>query len=201
MITRAALNIIPRTAIPASAIPSLFASHAPSFAAIVSFASLRFILHPSFFVPFVTFVSSCFPSSRFRRTIPSPPPSEAAQRDTKEAWMEIGLGVDPTAGLTFPQHHELARAAAGLGYPSIWPPAGIGNDAFQTCAQWWGASAAATDGGLTTGISVVPVPIWSAPALATAAATVGELTGGRFILGIGSGSIHDAGYRHSLGLP
>jgi alkanesulfonate monooxygenase SsuD/methylene tetrahydromethanopterin reductase-like flavin-dependent oxidoreductase (luciferase family) len=115
--------------------------------------------------------------------------------------MEIGLGVDPTAGLTFPQHHELARAAAGLGYTSMWTPAGIGNDAFQTCAQWWGASAGATDSGLTTGISVVPVPIWSAPALATAAATVGELTGGRFILGIGSGSIHDASYRHSLGLP
>jgi alkanesulfonate monooxygenase SsuD/methylene tetrahydromethanopterin reductase-like flavin-dependent oxidoreductase (luciferase family) len=115
--------------------------------------------------------------------------------------MEIGLGVDPTAGLTFPQHRELAPAAAGLGYTSMWTPAGIGNDAFQTCAQWWGASADATDGGLTTGISVVPVPIWSAPALATAAATVGELTGGRFILGIGSGSIHSPGYRRMLGLP
>ena len=115
--------------------------------------------------------------------------------------MEIGLGVDPGAGLTFPQHRELARAAVGLGYTSMWTPAGVGNDAFQTCAQWWGASADATEGGLTTGISVVPVPIWSAPALATAAATLGELTGGRFILGVGSGSIHDANYRHSLGLP
>ncbi len=115
--------------------------------------------------------------------------------------MEIGLGVDPGAGLTFPQHRELARAAVALGYESVWTPAGIGNDAFQTCAQWWGASAEARDGGLGTGISVVPVPIWSAPALATAAATLGELTGGRFALGIGSGSIHSPAYRRSLGLP
>ena len=115
--------------------------------------------------------------------------------------MEIGLGVDPGAGLTFPQHRDLARAAANLGYSDLWTPAGVGNDAFQTCAQWWGASADAPTGGLTTGISVVPVPIWSAPALATAAATLGELTGGRFILGIGSGSIYSAAYRQSLGIP
>ena len=115
--------------------------------------------------------------------------------------MEIGLGVDPGAGLTFPQHRDLARAAANLGYSDLWTPAGVGNDAFQTCAQWWSASADAPTGGLTTGIAVVPVPIWSAPALATAAATLGELTGGRFILGIGAGSIYSAAYRQSLGLP
>lgn len=115
--------------------------------------------------------------------------------------MEIGLGIDPGAGLTFPQHRDLARAAARLGYGDLWTPAGVGNDAFQTCAQWWGASAEVTPGGLTTGISVVPVPIWSAPALATAAATLGELTAGRFILGIGAGSIYSPAYRHSLGLP
>jgi len=50
--------------------------------------------------------------------------------------MEIGLGVDPGAGLTFPQHRDLARAAARLGYSDIWTPAGVRNDAFQTCAQW-----------------------------------------------------------------
>jgi alkanesulfonate monooxygenase SsuD/methylene tetrahydromethanopterin reductase-like flavin-dependent oxidoreductase (luciferase family) len=115
--------------------------------------------------------------------------------------MEIGLGVDPGAGLTFPQHRDLARAAARLGYSDIWTPAGVRNDAFQTCAQWWGASADVTTGGLKTGTSVVPVPIWSAPALATAAATLGELTDGRFILGIGAGSIYSPAYRQSLGVP
>jgi alkanesulfonate monooxygenase SsuD/methylene tetrahydromethanopterin reductase-like flavin-dependent oxidoreductase (luciferase family) len=115
--------------------------------------------------------------------------------------MEIGLGVDPTARLTFAQHHDIARAAARHGYTSCWTPAGVGNDAFQTCAQWWGASTDVTPAGLVTGISVVPVPIWSAPALATAAATVGELTNGHFILGVGSGGIQSPGYRRMLGLP
>jgi alkanesulfonate monooxygenase SsuD/methylene tetrahydromethanopterin reductase-like flavin-dependent oxidoreductase (luciferase family) len=115
--------------------------------------------------------------------------------------MEIGIGVDPGARLTFPQHREMIREAARLGFTSAWTPAGIGQDAFQTCAQWWQASSDVADGGLTTGISVVPVPIWSAPALATAAGTLGELTGGRFILGVGSGSIHSEEYRRSLGLP
>jgi alkanesulfonate monooxygenase SsuD/methylene tetrahydromethanopterin reductase-like flavin-dependent oxidoreductase (luciferase family) len=82
----------------------------------------------------------------------------AGVEDEERPQMEIGLGVDPGAGLSFPQHRDLARAAARLGYSDIWTPAGVGNDAFQICAQWWGASADVTPGGLTTGISVVPVP-------------------------------------------
>ncbi len=115
--------------------------------------------------------------------------------------MEIGLGVDAGAGLTFAQHREVARAAARAGYDSCWTPSGIGQDAFQVCAQWWAASAEERPDGLATGISVVPVPLWTAPALATAAATLGELTGGRFTLGVGSGSIHSAAYRERLGVP
>lgn len=114
--------------------------------------------------------------------------------------MEIGIGIDPTARLSFAQHREIAREAVHAGYTSVWTPAGVGQDAFQVCAQWWQASAEVLDGGLTTGISVVPVPIWSAPALATAAATLSTLSNGRFILGIGSGSIHSGDYRRSFGL-
>ncbi len=115
--------------------------------------------------------------------------------------MEIGLGVDAGAGLTFAEHRDVARTAAHRGYESCWTPSGVGQDAFQVCAQWWGASCEVLPGGLPTGISVVPVPIWTAPALATAAATLGDLTAGRFTLGVGSGSIHNPAYRHSLGLP
>jgi alkanesulfonate monooxygenase SsuD/methylene tetrahydromethanopterin reductase-like flavin-dependent oxidoreductase (luciferase family) len=119
----------------------------------------------------------------------------------KEGWMEIGLGVDAGAGLTFAEHRDVARTAARRGYESCWTPSGVGQDAFLVCAQWWAASREVLPGGLATGISVVPVPIWTAPALATAAATLGELTEGRFTLGVGSGSIHNPAYRHSLGLP
>ena len=115
--------------------------------------------------------------------------------------MELGLGIDAGAGLTFAEHRDVARTAARRGYDSCWTPSGVGQDAFQVCAQWWGASGDVLPGGLATGISVVPVPIWTAPALATAAATLGELTEGRFTLGVGSGSIHNPAYRRGFGLP
>lgn len=115
--------------------------------------------------------------------------------------MEIGIGIDPTARLTWDDRRAVVREAAQLGYTSAWTPAGLGSDAFQVCAQWWGASAEVVPGGLTVGISVVPVPMWTAPALATVTAGVADLSGGKFILGVGSGSIHDPAYRETLGLP
>jgi alkanesulfonate monooxygenase SsuD/methylene tetrahydromethanopterin reductase-like flavin-dependent oxidoreductase (luciferase family) len=114
--------------------------------------------------------------------------------------VEIGIGLDQGLQLSFAQHRELAREAAQLGYRSIWTNAGLGRDPFQTCAQWSAASAEAVDSGLVTGISVVPVPIWSAPALAITAGTLGELSGGRFVLGIGSGGIYGEAYRRSYGV-
>ena len=115
--------------------------------------------------------------------------------------MDIGIGLDHTLKLSFAQQREIVREAARLGYTSAWTPSGSAYDAFQICGQWWTATSDVVSGGLETGISVVPVPIWSVPALATAAGTVGELSGGRFILGVGSGSIHNAGYRRAYGLP
>jgi alkanesulfonate monooxygenase SsuD/methylene tetrahydromethanopterin reductase-like flavin-dependent oxidoreductase (luciferase family) len=115
--------------------------------------------------------------------------------------MEIGIGLDQGLGLSFPEYRELIREAVGLGYESAWTPAGLNADAFQICGQW---SAAATDAGnaaFGTGISVLPVPFWSAPALAATAATTGLLTGGRFILGIGTGGIYSAEWRHTHGVP
>ncbi len=114
--------------------------------------------------------------------------------------MEIGIGIDPTARLSWAERRDVIREAAQLDYTSAWTPAGLGNDAFQVCAQWWGASTDVVPAGLTTGISVVPVPMWTVPALATVTAGLADLTGGRFILGVGSGSIHDPDYRRSLGL-
>lgn len=115
--------------------------------------------------------------------------------------MEIGTGLDPTLRLSFDQHGDLAREAVRLGYASMWTPAGLGIDAFLVCARWSNASAEVVEGGLWTGISVVPVPYWTAPLLAATAATVGNLSGGRFILGIGSGAIHDAEQRRQFGIP
>src|SRR6266540_5976113 len=116
--------------------------------------------------------------------------------------MDIGIGLDARLGLSEQELKTLVREAAQLGYTSAWTPAsGVGRDAFHTCAGWHAASAEVTPGGITTGISVVPAPVWTAPTLASQAGTVGELTGGRFILGIGTGGIYSAEFRRSFGLP
>src|SRR5262245_47875598 len=98
--------------------------------------------------------------------------------------MEIGVGLDPTLRLSWGQQRETAQEALRLGYTSAWTPSGAtSRDAFHVCAQW----SAATDQKLGTGISVVPVTHWTAEQLAATAGTVGELSGGRFALGIGTG--------------
>jgi alkanesulfonate monooxygenase SsuD/methylene tetrahydromethanopterin reductase-like flavin-dependent oxidoreductase (luciferase family) len=115
--------------------------------------------------------------------------------------MQIGVGLDASLGLSFEQQRELAQEAARLGYTSAWTPAGLAHDPFQLCAQWSMASREVVTGGLTTGISVLPVAMWTAPILAALAGTVGDLSGGRFILGIGAGSSFYEANRNSLGLP
>lgn len=116
--------------------------------------------------------------------------------------MEIGIGIDSSLGLSFPELRDLAREAAAAGYQSAWTPSGAPNrDGFQVCAQWAGATADGAGGVLPTGIAVMPVPAWTVTALATQAATVSALSGGRFILGIGTGSIYSADYRRSFNLP
>ena len=115
--------------------------------------------------------------------------------------MEIGVGLDRSLGLSWEQYRELARYAARLGYESVWTNAGIDRDSMHICAQWSVASADVVPGGIGTGISVIPVGYWTAPALASCAATVGEISGGKFVLGIGSGAIHNPAFRKSLALP
>lgn len=82
--------------------------------------------------------------------------------------MEIGLALDRTLGLSFDDHRVLAREAAALNFISLWTNAGHEQDPFQVCATWWEASAEVVPGGLTTGISVIPVPLWTPYVLAAA---------------------------------
>jgi 5,10-methylenetetrahydromethanopterin reductase len=73
-----------------------------------------------------------------------------------------------------------------LGYRGLWTTGGT-YDPFQLCSDW-GASGGAASDGPQVGIAIVPVTAWPSPvALATTAATTAELTGGRFILGLGVG--------------
>jgi alkanesulfonate monooxygenase SsuD/methylene tetrahydromethanopterin reductase-like flavin-dependent oxidoreductase (luciferase family) len=110
--------------------------------------------------------------------------------------MRIGVGLDSRLQLTFGELREAAREADRLGFESAWTPAGGVPDAFHVCAAWAQDSPA-----LRTGISVVPMArTWTATAVAVQAATVGQIAGGRFVLGIGTGG-HGPAFWSSVGLP
>ncbi len=116
--------------------------------------------------------------------------------------MDIGIGLDSSLGLSFADMRRLAREAVELGYTSAWTPSGgATSDGFHICAQWAAATAEMPGGSLPTGIAVVPVPTWTVHTLARQAATVSEISGGNFILGIGTGGIYTPAFRHSMGIP
>lgn len=108
--------------------------------------------------------------------------------------MKIGVGLDARLGLSFDQLRAMGPIAERLGFESLWTPAGGVPDAFHVCAAW------SEDSTLRTGISVVPaVRMWSPLSLAAQAATVAMRSGGRFVLGLGTGGSGPA-FWASLGL-
>lgn len=114
--------------------------------------------------------------------------------------MIIGAGLDARLGLSLTDLRAAGAEAVGLGFESLWTPAGGVPDAFHVCAAWADAAAAATGTAIRTGISVVPAPRqWRPESLAIQAATVGQVSGGRFMLGIGTGGA-GAPYFAALGL-
>lgn len=114
--------------------------------------------------------------------------------------MEIGIGLDPTLGLDYEQQAQISSEAARLGYQQVWTPAGSGEDSFHLCHLRWAATRDVVPGGLTTGIGVFPVAVNSPFGFAAAAGTLSKISGGRFILGIGSGQADLPNYRRTWGL-
>jgi 5,10-methylenetetrahydromethanopterin reductase len=109
--------------------------------------------------------------------------------------MMIGVGLDARLGLPFDQLRVAGIQAARLGFESLWTPAGGVPDAFHVCAAW------SQDTSLRTGISVVPAArMWTPPSLAAQAATLAQLSSGRFVLGLGTGGYGPA-FWASVGLP
>jgi alkanesulfonate monooxygenase SsuD/methylene tetrahydromethanopterin reductase-like flavin-dependent oxidoreductase (luciferase family) len=109
--------------------------------------------------------------------------------------MMIGVGLDSRLGLPFDQLRAAAREAGRLGFDSLWTPAGGVPDSFHVCAAW------SQDTSLRTGISVVPAArMWTPLGLAAQAATLAQLSSGRFVLGLGTGG-YGPGFWASVGLP
>ncbi len=92
---------------------------------------------------------------------------------------ERGIGLGQELGLASADRDALVARARGKGYSSAWTNARETREPFEACARW-------TQGGMTAGISVVPLDAWEVSALTLAAnETAGRATG--FVLGVGSG--------------
>jgi alkanesulfonate monooxygenase SsuD/methylene tetrahydromethanopterin reductase-like flavin-dependent oxidoreductase (luciferase family) len=111
--------------------------------------------------------------------------------------MEIDVGLDAMLS-PFDVDAQLTVAAARAGYSRIWTASG--GDPFQTCALRWAETRNVVPGGIGTAIGVAPVAPRTPADLATSAAALSRLTTGRFILGIGTGSAHEAPYRRTWGI-
>jgi F420-dependent oxidoreductase-like protein len=99
----------------------------------------------------------------------------------------INPGKDLAGGV------DLARHAEGLGYDSVWVTHGSGRDSFVVLAAYGAATTR-----LRLGNGVVPIYPRHPVTMAQAALTLSELTGGRFMLGVGVS--HRASMEAMLGL-
>jgi len=91
------------------------------------------------------------------------------------------LGIAFSGGASPAEIVDCVKLAEALGYESAWVAEGHGGDQFAVLAA---CARETTRIGLGTAITSVFVR--TAPTIAMAAATVDDLSGGRFILGIGS---------------
>lgn len=111
--------------------------------------------------------------------------------------MELNVGMD-SLGLPYDSAAEITAAAARLGYARIW--VGSVADPFQTCALRWSQTRAVVAGGVGTAIGVIPVGMRSPADLVQSAGALSQLTGGRFALGIGAGTVYEPAYRRAWGI-
>ena len=96
--------------------------------------------------------------------------------------MKLGVSVGYWGfGLTAADQLDLARTAEDLGYDSVWTAEAYGSDA-ATVLAWLAAGTTR----IKLGSGILQIPARSAAMTAMTAATIDQLSGGRFILGLGS---------------
>jgi F420-dependent oxidoreductase-like protein len=95
--------------------------------------------------------------------------------------MKLGLTLPYEGSLTFLEALELTQRAETLGFDSVWVPEAYGTDAISIL----GALAARTDR-IQLGTGIVNVFSRTPALLAQTAATLDLISGGRFILGLGT---------------
>lgn len=95
--------------------------------------------------------------------------------------MNARLGIGFSGGPNASEIVRLIKLAEDLGYTSAWVAEGHGGDQFAVLA-----AAAMQTSRIQLGTAITSVYVRTAPTLAMSAMTVDQLSGGRFILGVGS---------------
>jgi F420-dependent oxidoreductase-like protein len=96
--------------------------------------------------------------------------------------VNLGLQVSYLGlGMTLDDQLELAQTAEQLGYDSVWAAEAYGSDAATILAWLAGRTTR-----LKLGAGIFQIPARSAAMTAMTAATIDNLSGGRFILGLGT---------------
>jgi len=104
------------------------------------------------------------------------------------------IGIAFSGGPNPAEIVECVKLAETLGYESAWVAEGHGGDQFATLA-----ACAVQTSRILLGTSITSVFVRTAPTIAMAAATVDGLSGGRFILGVGSSHRVQVEAEHGVG--
>ena len=103
------------------------------------------------------------------------------------------IGIAFSGGLTASEIADCAERAEALGYESAWVAEGHGGDQFAILV-----ACALRTRRIRLGTAISSVFVRTAPTIAMSAATVDELSGGRFILGLGSSHRVQVGPEHGV---
>ncbi len=103
------------------------------------------------------------------------------------------IGIAISGGPNPAEIVELVVLAERLGYESAWVAEGHGGDQFAILA-----ACAMRTSRITLGTAISSVFVRTAPTIAMAASSVAELSGGRFILGLGSSHKAQVGPEHGV---
>ena len=103
------------------------------------------------------------------------------------------IGIAFSGGLTATEIADCAERAEALGYESVWVAEGHGGDQFAILA-----ACALRTRRIRLGTAISSVFVRTAPTIAMSAATVDELSGGRFVLGLGSSHRVQVGPEHGV---
>jgi len=103
------------------------------------------------------------------------------------------IGVAISGGPSPADIVDLAVLAESLGYESVWVAEGHGGDQFAILA-----ACAMRTSRIKLGTAISSVFVRTAPTIAMAASSVADLSGGRFILGLGSSHKAQVGPEHGM---